>query len=286
VVVAVAVTLLVRNEETQSKIAAIEKQMREKEVADALRERNAKAQAEEEERQRKAQSPTRPEEKAPPEITPKAEPTPAPPKTEATKGETPRGRQATAGKPRGDEKMVRPPPKAPPPGSEPSQPVKEQVPAPPAQSPPAAPQVAKPQTPAELLAEADRATKAQHYADAVAILKPLADAGNAQAQFRLGEAYAEGRGVDRNVDAAESWYEKAALQGETSAQLKLGAMFANGKGVARNNNAAYIWYGMAARLGSGPGKAERDKLAALLQPAEREQADKTINKTLEGMKKE
>ena len=38
VAVAVAVTLLVRNEETQSKIAAIEKQMRDKEVADALRE--------------------------------------------------------------------------------------------------------------------------------------------------------------------------------------------------------------------------------------------------------
>ena len=161
---------------------------------------------------------------------------------------------------------------------------------PPALAPPAtlAPEAAKPvkQTSAELIADADNAIKAQHYTDAIAILKPLGDTGNVQAQTRLGDAYVEGRGVDRDLAVGERWYEKAALQGDTSAQIKLGAMFAKGQGVAQSNNLAYVWYGTAARLGSASAKTERDKIAALLQPAEREQLDKLIASKVDGMKKQ
>jgi hypothetical protein len=141
------------------------------------------------------------------------------------------------------------------------------------------------QTPAEQVADADRAVATQRYPDAIAILKPLADAGNAQAQTRLGDAYSEGHGVERDLAAGERWYEKAALQGDTGAQLKLGAMFAKGNGVTQNNNLAYVWYGTAARLGSGAAKTERDKIAPLLQPAEKDQLDKLIASKVEGMKK-
>jgi len=278
------------SDETQNKIAALEKQFRDKEAADAERERKAKEQAEEEARKRKAQDQPRVEEnKTQPETPSKAESAPALPKGEAHKGEPPKRPQEPVGKPPVNEKMVRPPSKTPPPSPEASQPpAKEQAAsAAPAASLPAVPQVVKPvpPTPAEQLAEAERATKAQRYTDAMAILKPLADAGNAQAQFHLGEAYAEGRGLDRDINAAERWYEKAALQGETGAQIRLGAMFATGTGVPRNNNLAYVWYGTAARLGSNAAKVERDKVAALLQPAEREQADKLIAAKVEGMKK-
>jgi hypothetical protein len=127
--------------------------------------------------------------------------------------------------------------------------------------------------------------KEQRYGDALAILNPLAGAGNAKAEEHLGDAYAEGRGVQRDAGAAERWYEKAGLQGDTSAQLKLGSMYASGNGVARNNNFAYVWYGTAASLGSNAGKTERDKVGALLQPAEREQADKVIASMVVGIKK-
>lgn len=123
--------------------------------------------------------------------------------------------------------------------------------------------------------------KEQRYGDAVSLLRPLAQAGNAQAQERLGDAYAEGRGVVKNAGVAEQWYEKSGLQGVVNAQIKLGSMFASGN----NNFVAYVWYGTAASLGSSPGKTERDKVGALLQPAEREQADKVIANNLLGMKK-
>ena len=114
------------------------------------------------------------------------------------------------------------------------------------------------------------------YTEAVAILGPLGDAGNAQAQYRLGDAYADGHGVTRDYAAAEKWYEKSALQGNTDAQRKLGAMYASGTHVTRNSNLAYVWYGTAARLGSSAAKLEREQIAASLQPAEREQADRLI----------
>jgi len=150
------------------------------------------------------------------------------------------------------------------------------------------PEPAKPspaRTPAEQLADAERAIEAKRFADALTILRPLADAGNARAQTRLGDAYMEGRGIPRDDAAAGRWYEKAALQGETGAQVKLAAMYVNGNGVLRNNNLAYVWFGTAARLGSGPAKLEQDKIAALLQPAERAQADKLIESSAARMAK-
>jgi serine/threonine protein kinase/TPR repeat protein len=287
-VIAVAVTVYAvmagRSDETQSKIALLEKQIRDKDAADAERERKAKQQAEDDARQRKAQEQARAEEeKTRPEPARKAEP-------------APRQSQAAA-RPR-DEPAAKRPPKA-----------EAQIPAPPASGAPAAttaiassaqppasgtpppataaPEPPKPaaRAPAEHLADADRAIAAQRYADAIAILKPLADAGNAQAQTRMGDAYAEGHGVTRNLTAGERWYEKAALQGDTAAQIKLGAMFADGRGVPQNNNLAYVWYGTAARLGSTSAKTERDKLVSLLQPAEKDQLDKLIASKVEGMAK-
>jgi TPR repeat protein len=36
-----------------------------------------------------------------------------------------------------------------------------------------------------------------------------AEAGDAEAQLRLGDAYATGRGVERDIEAARMWYERA-----------------------------------------------------------------------------
>jgi TPR repeat protein len=136
---------------------------------------------------------------------------------------------------------------------------------------------------ADRFADAERAMAAKRYTDAVAIVRPLADAGDARAQVMLGDLYADGRGIARDERAAASWYEKAALQGETGAQLKLAVMYAKGIGVNRNNNLAYVWYGTAARLGSHPAKLEQERIAALLQPMEREQADQLIESSVAHM---
>ncbi|WP_052071963.1 SPOR domain-containing protein [Sphingopyxis sp. MWB1] len=60
------------------------------------------------------------------------------------------------------------------------------------------------------------------YQAAVAEWRPLALAGNPDAQFNLGQAYKLGRGVATDLAQAESWYRRAANQGHLQAQDNLG----------------------------------------------------------------
>lgn len=54
--------------------------------------------------------------------------------------------------------------------------------------------------------------------------------GNADAQFNLGQAYKLGRGVPADLNQAEEWYRKAAVQGHPQAEDNYGlALFQNGK---------------------------------------------------------
>ncbi len=54
--------------------------------------------------------------------------------------------------------------------------------------------------------------------------KPLAEAGDADAQTRLGWMYRAGRSVPKDWIEAERWYRKAAEQGNAEAQIALGNM--------------------------------------------------------------
>src|SRR3954447_18650078 len=67
------------------------------------------------------------------------------------------------------------------------------------------------------------------YSAAVAIWRPLAEHGDADAAFNLGQAYRLGRGVPINLAAAQTWFERAATKGHVDAQTTLGLMlFENG----------------------------------------------------------
>ncbi len=156
-------------------------------------------------------------------------------------------------------------------------PPSKEVPAP-AEKAPAA------RTTTELLADAEKAWSEQRYAEAIKTWEPLANAGNPRAQARMGDALSEGKGVERDAAKARAWYEKAANGGEMRAMMKLCAIFSGGN--EPNNNLAYIWCGVAAEMGSSTAKAEREKIALSLQPAERRQADKVVkNKVDEIVKK-
>ena len=65
------------------------------------------------------------------------------------------------------------------------------------------------------------------YAGAITEWRPLADRGDADAQFNLGQAYKMGRGVTVNPRLAQSWYEKAAKQGHEQAQVNVGLLLYN-----------------------------------------------------------
>jgi cell division septation protein DedD len=67
------------------------------------------------------------------------------------------------------------------------------------------------------------------YSNAVAIWRPLAEQGDADAQFNLGQSYRLGRGVATNLAAAKTWFERAGNQGHVDAQTTLGLLlFQNG----------------------------------------------------------
>ncbi|MBC7987476.1 MAG: sel1 repeat family protein, partial [Sphingomonadaceae bacterium] len=67
------------------------------------------------------------------------------------------------------------------------------------------------------------------YDRAVAEWEPLAERGDADAQFNLGQAYKLGRGVPQDMERAEQLYGDAARQGHLQAQANYGLiLFQNG----------------------------------------------------------
>lgn len=87
------------------------------------------------------------------------------------------------------------------------------------------------------------------YAKAAQLWRPLADKGDAEAQYRLGSMYAEGRGVERNDATALMWFQRAAERGNAAAQYNVGASYAAGAGVEKNDAEAAKWFRRAADQG-------------------------------------
>lgn len=82
-------------------------------------------------------------------------------------------------------------------------------------------------------------------AAAVAIWRPLADKGDADAAFNLGQAYRLGKGVPLDLAQAQGWLERAARKGHVDAQSTLGLLlFQNG-----NRISAMRWLKLAADAG-------------------------------------
>jgi TPR repeat protein len=93
------------------------------------------------------------------------------------------------------------------------------------------------------------AAKRGDFATALKEWKPLAELGNADAQYNLGIMYDKGRGVLQNYKIAVKWYTLAAKQGLASAQFNLGVRYDNGQGVLQNYKTAVKWYTLAAKQG-------------------------------------
>ena len=87
------------------------------------------------------------------------------------------------------------------------------------------------------------------YAKALRLIRPLANDGNATAQFNLGVMYLTGRGVQQDYSAAALWFRKAAEQGYALAQTNLGTLYRDGRGVTQGYAEAVIWYRKAADQG-------------------------------------
>jgi TPR repeat protein len=84
------------------------------------------------------------------------------------------------------------------------------------------------------------------YATALKEWRPLAEQGDAGAQFDLGAMYHDGLGVTQDYAEAVKWYSKAAEQEDALAQFSLGSMYAAGLGVLQDYAEAVKWFRKAA----------------------------------------
>ena len=87
------------------------------------------------------------------------------------------------------------------------------------------------------------------YQIALGLWRPLADQGDADAQYHLGIMYASGRGVIRDHGTAVIWYRKAANQGHKRAQSHLAVAYAMGQGIGRDLDEYIKWSRLSARQG-------------------------------------
>ena len=90
------------------------------------------------------------------------------------------------------------------------------------------------------------------YAQSVALIELTrsAESGDSDAQFKLGLAYANGDGVEKDSSKAFAWYMKAAEKGVTNAEYWIGYMLRSGIGVSENKTEAVKWLKKAAAKGN------------------------------------
>lgn len=108
---------------------------------------------------------------------------------------------------------------------------------------------------APVLAELDAGEDAYAKGDYVTALeewRPMAEAGDADAQFYVGALYYHGEGVPQSTAEAARWYRRAARQGHAAAQHNLGVMHYTGEGLPEDHAEALRWFQRAAEQGHAP----------------------------------
>ena len=118
-------------------------------------------------------------------------------------------------------------------------------------------------TKAQTFHEAEAAYKRGDYAVALELLRTLAEQGDADAQFNLGNMYYEGMGVSQDYTEALRWYRRAAEQDNADAQVNLGVMYYEGEGVPQDYVQAHKWFNLAASQFSSSQRELRDNAVQL-----------------------
>lgn len=93
------------------------------------------------------------------------------------------------------------------------------------------------------------AFEAKHFSRAMQLLTPLAESGNAEAQYRVAIMCQNGLGGTPNPEAAARWMRAAAEQGHAMAQHGLGFMYLEGECVEKDPRQAAHWFELAANQG-------------------------------------
>lgn len=87
------------------------------------------------------------------------------------------------------------------------------------------------------------------FETAIKVWTPLAEKGDAAAQFNLGVIYQNARGVPRDNRQGFYWFRQAGEQGHAKAMLNVAFAYSTGAGVGQNYQEAFIWMRKAADKG-------------------------------------
>lgn len=98
--------------------------------------------------------------------------------------------------------------------------------------------------------------------------KRAAERGDLISVECMADMYRDGNGIPKDLPQAFALYRKAAEKGYKHSQKCLGEMYEKGQGVPRNLPQAYLWFILGA-AGDESVASDRDRLAAMLSPAER-----------------
>lgn len=119
------------------------------------------------------------------------------------------------------------------------------------------------------------------YNTALREWQPLAQKGDANAQYHLGVMCHNGLGVPQDFKKAMNWYRKAARQGLAAAQYNLGVLYYNGGEVSQNYVQAYMWLNIASVNGVEAALPNRDIAAAKMTPAQISEAQRLAREWME-----
>jgi hypothetical protein len=108
----------------------------------------------------------------------------------------------------------------------------------------------------------------QDYAEAVKWYRLAVEQGHASAQYNLGLMYEDGEGVLQDYAEAVRWYRLAVEQGHASAQYNLAVHYKNGEGVLQSNVMAHMWSNISSANGHPTSGERRDALAGQMTQAD------------------
>lgn len=97
--------------------------------------------------------------------------------------------------------------------------------------------------------EIEKLIRLRDYSEAVNRLKPLAENGDPEAQYRLAGLYRAGKGVSRDLDKASEIYRQAATAGHADAQFSLALLIEKSNDSPSSRRQARRWYKKAAAQG-------------------------------------
>ena len=113
------------------------------------------------------------------------------------------------------------------------------------------------------------------YSLAAELIRPYAEQGDPEAQFKLGRMFQEGQGVSKDYAEAVKWYRLSAASGQPFAQNNLGVMYKNGWGVTQDYVEAYFWFSLAVsyyfdfeEMNLERARQNRQAVAAKMNPGE------------------